>query len=110
MSTKPLSTPASERLTIHHFKSGTLYSVREVMSLFGRCDQWVRVRIEKKELSATKLGGIGPWLVSGESVRILYGTLKLAEDVSGPPVKEESEEKVIKRAFAKLAKLNAKRK
>lgn len=99
--------PAKNRPTVHEFQSGTLYSVRQVMALFGRSDQWVRDKIRAKELTGTKLGGVGPFMIAGESVRVLYGTLRLAEDAAGPAAPAEPEAKAVKRALGRLAELNA---
>lgn len=96
------------RSTVHDFIAGTLYSVRQVMGLFGRSDQWVRDQVRAGKLTAAKLAGVGPWLIGGESVRVLYGSLKLAEDAAGPAAPEEPEHKAVGRALKKLAALNAK--
>lgn len=103
----------SDRPAIHDFRPGTAYGVRAVARLFGRSDQWVRNLIARKKLPAVQLdldgsGGGGPWLIDGAAVRVLYGSVLLDADAVGPPVKEEREEAVIRRAHAELQRLNGK--
>jgi hypothetical protein len=98
----------ADRPTVHDFKSGTLYSVTQVKALFGRSDQWIRDMIRAKKLDGKKLAGVGPFLISGESVRALYGSLQLAADVAGPSAPAESVDAVTRREFARAAELNGK--
>ena len=102
------ATAPAPRPTVHDFASGTPYSARKVAALFGYTEQWVRNMIRRGKLSAGRLDGRGPWLIGGESVRVLYGSLKLAEDAAAPPPAEESEGAAVRRALAKLKELNAK--
>ena len=99
---------APEQLTIHHFLTGGVYGARMVALFFKKSDQWVRDKIRAGKLSGARLDGHGPWLVSGESVRQLYGSLQLAEDVASPSVPVVSEATAVDREFARSAELNAK--
>ena len=109
MSSACETTPAmASRPTVHDFKSGTLYSVTQVKALFGRSDQWIRDMIRSGRLDGKKLGGVGPFMISGESVRALYGSLQLAEDLTSPSVPVVSEAKAVDREFARQKELNAK--
>jgi hypothetical protein len=98
----------TDRPSLHDFRSGVLYSARTVARLFGRTPQWVRTMIVRRRLSAARLDGRGPWLVEGESVRALYGSLQLAADVAGDPPREESVDQAVRRARRALDELNRK--
>lgn len=102
------TTPVADRPTIHEFKSGALYSVSQVKRLFARSDQWTRDAIRSGKLEGVKLGGVGPFLISGQSILILYGQLQLAEDLTSPSVPVVSEATAVDREFARSAELNAK--
>lgn len=108
MSQTVCDAPTAPTPTVHDFVSGALYGAKKVAALFGRSDQWIRDMIRAGKLTAAKLDGVGPWLIGGESVRVLYGSLKLAEDAAGPAAPEEPEAKVVARSLKKLAELNAK--
>ena len=109
--TKPATPAMADRPTVHDFKSGTLYSVTQVKALFGRSDQWIREMIRASRLDGKKLGGVGPFMISGESVRALYGSLQLAADVvTAAAVPGESVEAVVRREFARAAELNGRAK
>lgn len=100
---------APEQVTIHHFLSGGVYGARMVALFFKKSDQWVRDKIRSGHLSGARLDGHGPWLVSGESVRTLYGSLQLAADLTAPSTAPaESIDAVARREFARAAELNAK--
>jgi hypothetical protein len=99
---------ATPRPTIRDFADGTPYSTRFVARFFGYTDQWVRNMVARKRLDGKKLDGRGPYLISGESVRALYGSLLLAEDAAGSPAAEVRVETAAAKALAKLAELDAK--
>ena len=103
------ATPVADRPTIHDFKVGALYSVSQLKALFGRSDQWVRDMIRAGKLEGVKLGGVGPFLISGQSILLLYGQLQLAADLTAPSTAPaESIDAVARREFARAAELNAK--
>ncbi len=106
----PAAAAATEQqITVHFFVSGKLYSVSQVKALFGRSDQWIRDKIRAKKLSGTKLGGVGPFMISGESVRALYGSLKLAADVAAAQaVPAVPLQKAVDREFRRQRERNAK--
>lgn len=102
--------PAGGQLTIDYFRPGGLYTAKEVAAFFRRSDQWVRDKIRAGGLVGQKLGAVGQFVIGGESVRVLYGTLKLAEDAAvAQAAPAEPEAKAVKRALGKLAQLNAKK-
>ncbi len=106
----PTTAASPKRPTVHDFASGTLYSVTQVKALFGRSDQWIRDMIRAAKLDGKKLGGVGPFMISGESVRALYGSLQLAEDLAPQSAPGESLDAVTRREFARADANNRKAK
>ena len=95
------------RPTIHDFRPGGLYSVRQVAALFGRSKPIIHKWIMAKKLEASRIDDKDNWLIPGEAVRVLYGKLKLTEDAiaSGPSKLPEDERRDAMAALKDLKKL-----
>lgn len=100
-----LADQTADRPSIHEFQSGTLYSVAVVASLFGRSPAWVHEMIRAGKLEAPRVPGTKLRSISGESVRVLWGELKLAEDIRTKPRKTKTVKKASGDALKALDRL-----
>lgn len=101
------SAASSARLSVHDFLTGKPYGAKTVAALFGRSDQWIRDMLKAGRLKGTKLDGVGPWMIDGESVRVLYGQILNERDRLAPRVPSVPLAKAVKRARDRLDAINA---